>query len=355
MDCETSNCPTPDSAAAALKRASVIVPVRNGERTLDRCLEAIFASEGIASFEVIVVDDGSTDTSATIACRFSVRLIHCPEGRGPAAARNRGAAEARTPCLMFVDADVFVKPDSLQRLLRSLDTAPAAFGSYDPEPLYQNFATAFYHTLSCRSIADTAPKTEVFYSYCAAIRKDLFLDVGGFNTRFTRATFEDMELGCALAERGLHCSHRKDVEVLHAVRYDLKGLANAYFRKSRDLAILLLSRRSMSLSDQGWTHRKNWVVLASAWGMLGFPTFALWSRSLWLLPWMISIAVFLAASFEIARSMARRRWIFGPLAVAGYLAVNVIATGAMFAALGSRLGSCFRDSFRGSGGRRTEF
>src|SRR5512142_1306611 len=333
MRCESPDRLSQAGTDAGTKRASIVIPVRNCERTLARCLEAVTASEGFADFEVIVVDDGSTDTSAEIASRFPVRLIRCATGSGPAAALNRGASEARSPRLVFVDSDVFVRPDTIDRLLRTLDDAPAAFGSYDPEPFHDNFATVFYHTLSCRSIADTSTQTSVFYTYCAAIWRHIFLDLGGFDTRFTLATFEDMELGCRLAERGLRCIHREEILVTHAVQYRPIGLARAYFRKSRDLAALLLSRRSMSLSDQGWTHRKNWLVLASAWGTLGFLPLAAWVGPPGDIAWVVSAVTFFTSSFGIARSMGRRRLASGPLAVAGYLAVNVIATAGMVAAV----------------------
>ena len=316
-------------------RASIIIPVRNGSRTLARCLEAIMSSEGFDSLEVIVVDDGSTDSTAEIAATFPVRLIQRPTGSGPAAARNLGAEEARAPRLVFVDADVFVNPETINRLLAELDHVPACFGSYHPEPFYKNFATVFYHTLSCRSCADTSARTAVFYTYCAAIWRHHFLDLGGFDTRFTKATWEDVEFGCRIADRGLHCTHLKDVLVTHAVYYRLPKLARAYFHKSRDLAGLLLSRRALTISDQGWTHRKNWVVLFSALGSLGLAPLAIWSGPFWAFAWAITAMAFLVLSLPIARSIGRRSWAYGLSAVGFYLAVNVIATAGMFAALGS--------------------
>jgi len=65
--------PHPNPKLAVLEQrpeASVIIPVHNGEQTLHHCLTAISASEGIGAFEVIVVDDGSTDSSAMIASNF---------------------------------------------------------------------------------------------------------------------------------------------------------------------------------------------------------------------------------------------------------------------------------------------
>ncbi len=323
--------PGPPAPGSGLE-ASVVVPVRNGEGTLRRCLEAIFASEGIGQFEVIVVDDGSTDASAETAEAFPCKVIRFEQRRGAAAARNRGAQEARAPRLVFVDADVFVRPDTVALLLRALDSSPAAFGSYDPEPVTQNFATLLYHALSCRSIRDTTERTPVFYSYCAAIWRDLFLELRGFDTSFTSATFEDMELGCRLAARSLLSRHLSDAQVVHAVGYDLLGLARAYWRKSLDLARLLLSRCSVSFSDQGWTHRKHWALLASAWAILGLAPLAAWVHPFWALPWALAAFAFLVGSVDLYRFMARRRWIYGPLGVLAYLGIHCIATSAMFAA-----------------------
>jgi len=315
-----------------LPNASIIVPVHNGERTLQRCLTAIFASEGIGEFELIVVDDGSTDATAAIASNFPCKLIRFEHGRGPSFARNRGAEEARAARVMFVDSDVVVRPESLSLVFRALDDSPAAFATYDPEPLNKNFATLLYHTLSCRSLQDTGEKTSVFYSYCAAIWKDLFFELGGFDTGFTRATFEDVELGRQLARRGLYVKHLRDAKVFHGVRYELPNLARAYFQKSYDLAQLLISHGSITFGDQGWTARKNWAVLASAWGTLIFGPLALWVHPRWAVAWGLAAASFLASTAQVYKSMARRRWFYYPLSVIGYLGIHCIATLAMAAA-----------------------
>ena len=326
--------PHPNPKLAVLEQrpeASVIIPVHNGEQTLHHCLTAISASEGIGAFEVIVVDDGSTDSSAMIASNFPCRLIRFEPGQGPSVARNRGVEEAKGSRVVFVDSDVIVRPESLALLLRALDESPAAFATYDPEPLNKNFVTLLYHTLSCRSLEDTSEKTSVFYSYCAAISKDLFLELGGFDTSFTRATFEDVELGRQLARSGLHTNHLRSVRVFHGVRYDLPKLTRAYFRKSYDLAQLLLSHGSVTFGDQGWTSRKNWVALATAWGTLVFGPLALWVNPTWAVAWMLAVGGFLAASTQLYRSMARRHWIYGPLSVVAYLGIQCIATSAMVA------------------------
>src|SRR5215469_2243979 len=309
--------------------ASVIIPVRNGERTLRQCLDAIFATHHAGEFEVILVDDGSTDSTQAIASDFPCRLIHSGVSRGPAAARNRGAAEARAARVVFVDADVFVKPDTLSLLLSALDSSAAAFATYETEPVNRNFATLFYHTLSCRSLKDTSAKTPVFYSYCAAIGKDLFESMGGFNTQFRRPTFEDMELGWRLAGRGLLSQHLKNARVDHAVRYNLRALASAYFHKSEDLALLLFSRRNLTFGDQGWTHRKNWAEHACVWATLGLVPLAVWIHPLWAVPSAWTALSFALLSAPVHRAMAERRWFYGPLSVLSQFGVHLIAAAGM--------------------------
>src|SRR6266850_5556876 len=97
---------------------SVIIPVYNGADFVTRCLDAVLATHR-ASYECIVVNDGSTDASAIIAAQFSdrVRLLNLTgEPRGPAYARNRGAELARGEILFFVDADVVLLPGALRRV-----------------------------------------------------------------------------------------------------------------------------------------------------------------------------------------------------------------------------------------------
>src|SRR5215831_12371129 len=125
-------CPESD-ASADLPRVTVIVPVYNGRATLGSCLAALEASRA-GPAEVIVVDDASTDGSGSLAAAMGARVIRLEANSGPAAARNRGAAQATGDVLFFVDADVAVAPGAVDRVRSALhgrrDLA-ALFGSYD--------------------------------------------------------------------------------------------------------------------------------------------------------------------------------------------------------------------------------
>src|SRR5262245_40600805 len=102
---------------------SVIIPVYNGASFLRRCLEALATTH--CSYECIVVNDRSTDETGEIARSFPARVIDVPDGpRGPAYARNRGAEAAQGDVLFFLDADVIVDRDTLERVEQTLVQRP---------------------------------------------------------------------------------------------------------------------------------------------------------------------------------------------------------------------------------------
>jgi glycosyltransferase involved in cell wall biosynthesis len=132
---------TPQSESAPL--VSVIVPARNEESSLGACLESLVAQEGIA-FEIIVVDDSSTDRTRAIAESFpGVRVIEpgpLPEGwTGKNNAVTAGVREARGEWLLFTDADTVHKPGSLAKAMAEAQKQRADLLSYSPEQEVHSF------------------------------------------------------------------------------------------------------------------------------------------------------------------------------------------------------------------------
>src|SRR5919198_5805523 len=92
----------------AMVAASVIVPARNAAATIGRTLEALAAQDFPQEYEVIVVDDGSTDDTVAVAeAAPGPVTVRRQEQRGPGEARNLGAQHARGEVLAFTDADCF--------------------------------------------------------------------------------------------------------------------------------------------------------------------------------------------------------------------------------------------------------
>ncbi len=207
-------------------RLSVIVPVYNGADFLRSSLPALRAST-YPDFEMIVVDDGSTDASAAVARDAGATLLTMPQRGGPARARNHAARTAGGDVLVFIDADVCVHPDTLERIAAHLDANPeavAVMGSYDDRPAdpgfvsqYKNLFHHFIHQHS-RSNAWT------FWAGCGAVRREVFLAAGGFSESYDRPCIEDIELGARLAATGARIDLEPTIQATHLKRWTLRGL-----------------------------------------------------------------------------------------------------------------------------------
>ncbi|MDQ3818990.1 MAG: glycosyltransferase [Acidobacteriota bacterium] len=206
---------------------SVIVPVYNGGRYLERCLDALVASS-YPSYEVIVVDDASTDDSAEIARRKGVTLIEMPKQTGQSAGRNAAAERARGRILFFVDADVVVRPETISRVASDFNENPdiaALFGSYDDEPAEKNFLSQ-YKNLQHHFVHQQGNReASTFWTGCGAVRREVFQNLGGLNRDWR--CVEDIEFGYRLRQAGHRILLDKELQVKHLKRWRLRSWLRA--------------------------------------------------------------------------------------------------------------------------------
>jgi GT2 family glycosyltransferase len=223
--------------------------VRNGGAHLPRCLDALRASDS-TGHEVIVVDDGSTDASAEVARSRGFEVVRLDARRGPAAARNEGARRARGRVLLFLDSDVLARAGTVARVeafFREHSEMSALFGSYDDAPDAQSFVSQYknlvHHFIHQRSRAEA----ETFWAGCGAVRRDAFARVGGFDeSRYTRPSIEDIELGRRLRRRGFRIALDRELQVKHLKRWTLASLLRADIRdRALPWSRLILEEGSM--------------------------------------------------------------------------------------------------------------
>ena len=131
-------------------KLSVILPARNEAAVIGSLLEEL--SQRLPEAEVIVVDDGSTDDTAALCARYSVRLISHPYSKGNGAAVKAGARAATGDILVFMDADGQHRPEDIPRLLAKLeegyDMAVGARGMGDHAGAHRGFANAVFNRLA---------------------------------------------------------------------------------------------------------------------------------------------------------------------------------------------------------------
>lgn len=210
---------------------SVIIPVYNSSDCLQRCLQAVTASV-YPNYECIVADDSSTDDSSAVAKQFGVQVLELAAGpHGPAWARNHAAELAQGEILFFVDADVIIQPDTLNRVADTFVRRPdiaALFGAYDASPDAGNFISQyknlFHHFVHQQAREDAT----TFWSGCGAVRRRVFLQMGGFDAeRYPRPCIEDIELGYRLTAAGHRIVLNKEIQVKHLKRWTLRSLVRS--------------------------------------------------------------------------------------------------------------------------------
>lgn len=216
----------PAQGSAVTPSLSVIIPAYNAAHFLRQSLQTLALST-FRNFECIVVDDGSTDDSMAVAESFGARVLSTLGRRGPGAARNMGARATRAEILLFLDSDVCVHPETLDRVANSFERDPdlsAVMGAYDDEPgepgflsKYRNLMHAFFHWTG-RKEAST------FWSGCGAIRRDVFFEHRGFDSDYDRPCIEDIELGYRLKSGGRKLMLDSDIQVKHLKRWTFLGM-----------------------------------------------------------------------------------------------------------------------------------
>ncbi len=296
---------------------SVIVPVYNGGGPFIDCLVSLTQSS-FQDWELIVVDDGSSDKSASLAAQFGARVLTTDSKCGPGAARNLGAQAAVGSYLYFVDADCEVHPDTLAQVAAILQGDPgldAMFGSYDDAPGAGNFVAQyknlFHHYVHQQSneIAST------FWAGCGAVKRTVFLALGGFDVRrYARPSIEDIDLGFRIKLAGGRIRLAKEVQVKHHKAWRLGNLVRTdLFDRGIPWARLILQNRLLFVNDLNLQTHNRISVVANYCLPLGLAASLLWTQGLVLVAAVV--AFILTLNIDVYRFFYRKRGLLFTLRV----------------------------------------
>ncbi len=211
---------------------SIIIPMYNSEKTIRECLGHVYNSD-YKNFEVIVVDDGSTDNSTKIASKFPCKLIKLKKNKGWSIARNTGAQEAKGEILVFIDSDILIKKRTLNQILASFNeklNVSLVVGVISKENKYSNFSSQ-YKTLRLHYSYMQMPK-HISMTSCqiTAIKRGVFEKSGCFDKEYDGV--EDTELGQRLTTRGHKIYLNKKIQVMHNQKYSFLGLLKKDFKRA---------------------------------------------------------------------------------------------------------------------------
>jgi GT2 family glycosyltransferase len=205
---------------------SVVVPTFNRRASLQRLLEALAQQTYPPErFEVVVVDDGSTDGTAeqarSLGLPYTLKMLR-QSNQGPAQARNLGVAEARGALVVFLDDDVVPRPHLIAAHVAAHQVHPNAvvIGPMSPppdewpRPAWVRWEEDLLQIQYQDMLAGKYPcGPRQFYTGNASLSRQQFLEAGGFDPRFKRA--EDVELAYRLRDRGARFVFRPEAEVWH--------------------------------------------------------------------------------------------------------------------------------------------
>jgi cellulose synthase/poly-beta-1,6-N-acetylglucosamine synthase-like glycosyltransferase len=144
-----------------------------------------------------------------------------------------GAKAARGDIVFFLDADVCVSPDTISKIVTEFTQDPeldAVMGSYDDSPAAQNFMSQFRNLLHNYVHQHSNREATTFWSGCGAIRRQVFLDFGGFDEDHYHApAIEDIELGYRLFQAKRKLALNADIQVKHLKRWSLRKVIETDF------------------------------------------------------------------------------------------------------------------------------
>jgi glycosyltransferase involved in cell wall biosynthesis len=228
---------------------SVVIPNYNSSATIGDCLESAFSSR-YPRFEVIVVDDCSTDNSLDIIGKFPCRIVRLDRHSGASRARNAGAERSAGDILFFTDADCVLREDTLSEAANSLNVSrnTVVGGTYTQIPFDDGFFSAFQSIFINYSETKRA-EPDYVATHAMAVDRRLFVESSGFADAFL-PILEDVEFSHRLRRSGCKLKINPRMLVRHIFRFTLmKSLRNA-FRKSMFWTIYSLKNRDL-LTDSG--------------------------------------------------------------------------------------------------------
>jgi GT2 family glycosyltransferase len=222
---------------------SVVIPARNDFENLRKCIDYIQSSLK-KPMEILVVDDASVPALEDGFSDRDVSIIRFNNQCGPACARNAGAKAAKGDVILFLDSDVFIQQDTLEKLIYEFEDKgeDAVVGVFDDYRHYRSFFGDYKNLWMKYSYEKLPQRAALFYTSLAAIKKDVFMKTGGFDEHYRRPSTEDTAYGNILWSSGIRPLISPYIKAIHSKEYSFYGVLKTDFYRASDLLKMKLRK-----------------------------------------------------------------------------------------------------------------
>ena len=218
---------------------AVVIPAHHADATVHLCVDAVCRSTTGHSLRILVVDDGGNPQLAHRLESYPVTIVATGEAGSAAHARDLGTRQGESEVLVFLDADVIVEPDAIEKLVEPIQhgQAHATVGNYSRRLRGLNFAQS-YKQLYVSHIYSRRHGyiTNEFWTALGAVKTSVYRAVGGFDTSLRGATGEDVDFGMRLTRANYRILQKADAVGQHHHAFTLVTLLKNDFVKGMNLS-----------------------------------------------------------------------------------------------------------------------
>jgi len=248
---------------------SVVIPAHNEETYLLSCLESIKRQDYAAEYEVIVVDNASTDNTARIARDWGAKVVY-ESNRSPACARQKGAEVAKGRIIAFIDADTRAPARWLSTIVwrflcnpkTVVISGPYAYGDSGKASGILSYAGSFINIITDHLFRKVFRKGGALWGCNFAVRRSAFWQVGGFDTSI-RFYGEEYELSLRLRKAGKAAIVPRLFVVTSARRLKRIGVVNQYWNWIVNYFTVLFWYRPLPENLENWPSKACQTLVAS--------------------------------------------------------------------------------------------
>ena len=228
---------------------SFVVPMKNSERTIGKCLDSIINQDGNHPIEIVVVDDASEDASVQKVeedsrnSKVKINLLHNLETHGRSSARNKGLEYVNSPYVAFVDSDVELPSDWLVKCVRILEKPDVACvcGRVYPDGFFSHISGLFNVPFIAKE-----PLGQIHGSNILC-KREIIRKIGGFDVSFPDG--EDVDLSFRLQQTGYEVIYTDEFTCHHRVQPSMTKLFERVYSQGKAGTLLLFKHKTWRPQD----------------------------------------------------------------------------------------------------------